>query len=92
MLFYCKWNQFCFLSIWGMYIGCGSIFQWIESEAIFFPDWKQLHNSGIKCECVVLNVTKILNGYIQLPHASFSADTLLESKGYFIGWDVIVHF
>ena len=39
-------------------------------EGIANLSGNQLHNDGIKHGSVIVNVTKVLNGGIQLPHAS----------------------
>jgi hypothetical protein len=53
-------------------------------EGIAFPSRKQLHNNDINHGCVVVNVTKVFNGDIQLSHASRGADTLLEEKVFLL--------
>ena len=54
---------------------------------MLFPNRKKFHNSDINYGCIVINVTKVLNGHIQLLYASRGADTLSKVKGGFIEWD-----
>lgn len=53
---------------------------------IYFLDIKILHNKDINYVCV-FSVTKVLNGYIQPPHALIGADTLLETSDDSVEWD-----
>lgn len=56
-------------------------------EGIAFPSRKKLHNNNINHGCVIVGVTKVFNGYLQLSHASKGRNTLLEEKCDFIECD-----
>ena len=50
-------------------------------EVVDFPNTKRLHHNGINYGCVVVNVSKVLNRDLQLPHALRAANMLLEENG-----------
>lgn len=56
------------------------------AEGIPFPDRKILHSIIIHDGCIIINVTKVLNGDLPLPYASVGVDTLSEAVGGFIQW------
>ena len=54
-------------------------------EGISFSERKILHNIDIHDGCIIINVTKVLNAYLQIPYPSEGANTLSKVGGY-IQW------
>jgi len=56
-------------------------------EGINFPYRKKLYSNNANHGCIIINVSKVLNGDVQFLHASRGVDTLPKGKCDFIEWD-----